>query len=183
MPPANTCRTISTVSRMRASGRLNETPCRPSITCGPEAPSPSRNRPPDRLDSVIAVWATTTGERVPTCNDAGTEQHPLGPGSEVAQRRRRVRTPRLGDPTDVQAQLLGLDAELNDLAHGAGQLDRRGGAHQRTPCSASLLIAARVLPIAASNSRIRTNTIFCSLSGIESIATDNPERPGPICIQ
>jgi hypothetical protein len=32
-----------------------------------------------------------------------------------------------------------------------------------------------------SNSRSRTNTIFCSLSGICSIAIDNPERPGPIC--
>jgi len=57
---------MSIVSEMRASGRLNETPCRPSITCGPEAPNPSRNRPFERLDSVIAVWATTTGDRVPT---------------------------------------------------------------------------------------------------------------------
>lgn len=54
------------VSEARASGRSNETPCRPSITCGPETPNPSRNRPFDRLASVIAVWAIRTGERVPT---------------------------------------------------------------------------------------------------------------------
>ena len=168
---------------MRASGRLNETPCRPSITCGPEAPNPSRNRPPDRLDSVIAVWATATGDRVPTCKTPEPNSIRSGPGSDEAQRRWRVRTPRLGDPADVQTQLLRLNGEIDNLAHLAGQLDRRRRAHQRTPCSASLLIAARVLLIAASNSRIRTNTIFSSLSGIESIAIDKPERPGPICIQ
>jgi hypothetical protein len=32
-----------------------------------------------------------------------------------------------------------------------------------------------------STSRIRTNTIFFSLSGTRSIATDNPDRPGPGC--
>ena len=57
---------IWTVSRIRASGRANGTPCSPSITCGPEAPRPSRNRPPDRFDSVIAVCAIVTGVRVPS---------------------------------------------------------------------------------------------------------------------
>jgi len=33
-----------------------------------------------------------------------------------------------------------------------------------------------------SNSRILTNTIFCSLSGIRSMASDRPDRAGPICI-
>ena len=54
------------VSRIRAIGRANGTPCRPSITCGPDAPSPSANRPPDMFDSVIAVCAIATGVRVPS---------------------------------------------------------------------------------------------------------------------
>src|ERR1700757_4179947 len=33
-----------------------------------------------------------------------------------------------------------------------------------------------------SHSPIRTNTIFCSFSGMRSIANDSPERAGPICI-
>ena len=40
---------------------------------------------------------------------------------------------------------------------------------------------ASVTAMLRPNSRIRTNTIFCSLSGIRSIATDNPDRPGPSC--
>ena len=64
--PVNTLRTIATVSRMRASGWPNGMPCKPSMTCGPETPKPSRNRPPDKWASVIAVCAIVTGERVPT---------------------------------------------------------------------------------------------------------------------
>jgi hypothetical protein len=64
--PANTLRTIWTVSRIRASGWAKGTPCSPSMTCGPETPRPSRNRPSDRWASVIAVCAIRTGERVPT---------------------------------------------------------------------------------------------------------------------
>jgi hypothetical protein len=67
LPPSNAWRTISTVSRIRCTGRPNGTPCKPSMTCGPEGPSPSRNRPSDRLDRVIALWAMATGVRVPTC--------------------------------------------------------------------------------------------------------------------
>ena len=66
LSPVNTLRTIWTVSRIRASGWANGTPCSPSRTWGPETPRPSRNRPPDRWASVIAVCAITTGERVPT---------------------------------------------------------------------------------------------------------------------
>ena len=114
-------------------------------------------------------------------HDAGAEQHPIRKGGKVTQRRWCVRAPRLRDPTDIETQVFGLNREVD--ATDIGQLDRRRGAHQRTPRSASLLIAASVLTIAASNSRIRTKTIFSSLSGIASIAADNPERPGPICIQ
>ena len=103
---------------MRASGRLNETPCRPSITCGPDAPRPSRNRPPDRLDSVIAVWATSDRRTGADLHHAGAEQHPIGAGRQVTQCRRRIRTPGLGDPADVQPQLFGLDHELNGFGSG-----------------------------------------------------------------
>src|SRR5271165_7617619 len=41
-------------------------PCKPSMTCGPLTPKPSRNRPPDRWASVMAVCAIVTGERVPS---------------------------------------------------------------------------------------------------------------------
>ena len=34
----------------------------------------------------------------------------------------------------------------------------------------------------ASNSRIRTKTIFCSFSGMRSMAKESPEGAGPICI-
>lgn len=64
--PAQAARTTSIVSRSRVSGRANGTPCRPSITCGPDAPRPSRNRPCDMSCRVSAAWATATGERVPT---------------------------------------------------------------------------------------------------------------------
>ena len=64
--PANTLRTTCTVSRIRASGWANGMPCSPSSTWGPEAPRPSRNLPPDRCASVIAVCAIVTGERVPS---------------------------------------------------------------------------------------------------------------------
>lgn len=57
---------ISTVSRIRVSGLANGTPCRPSITCGPDGPRPSANRPPDRSASVSAACAIATGVRVPS---------------------------------------------------------------------------------------------------------------------
>jgi hypothetical protein len=60
---ASARRTISTYSRVRASGRANGTPCQPSDTCGPETPNPSRKRPPERTSSVAAVMAVIAGVR------------------------------------------------------------------------------------------------------------------------
>ena len=60
-------RTISTYSRVRASGRANGTPCQPSDTCGPDSPSPSRKRPPERVSSVAAVIAVIAGVRAGIC--------------------------------------------------------------------------------------------------------------------
>ncbi len=58
---------IVTYSRVRVSGRPYATPCHPSITCGPEGPSPRMNRPPERASSVIAVIAVMAGVRAGIC--------------------------------------------------------------------------------------------------------------------
>ena len=60
-------RTISTYSRVRASGRANGTPCQPSDTCGPDRPRPSRKRPPESASSVAAVIAVIAGLRAGIC--------------------------------------------------------------------------------------------------------------------
>ena len=56
-------RTISAYSRVRPSGEVNRTPCQPSDTCGPDTPSPSRNRPPESVSRVAAVMAVIAGVR------------------------------------------------------------------------------------------------------------------------
>jgi hypothetical protein len=60
-------RTTSTYSRVLASGLPNAWPCQPSTTCGPDTPSPSRNRPPDSPSRVIAVIAVMAGVRAGIC--------------------------------------------------------------------------------------------------------------------
>ncbi len=54
---------MSTYSRVRPSGLSKRTPCQPSDTCGPETPSPSRNRPALSVSSVAAVIAVIAGVR------------------------------------------------------------------------------------------------------------------------
>ena len=56
-------RTMSTYSRVRASGLSNLTPYQPSDTCGPETPRPSRKRPPESESRVAAVIAVIAGAR------------------------------------------------------------------------------------------------------------------------
>ena len=58
---------MSTYSLVRPSGDANRTPCHPSLTCGPDTPRPSRNRPPDRVSSVAAVIAVMAGVRAGIC--------------------------------------------------------------------------------------------------------------------
>lgn len=60
-------RTISTYSRVRASGLSNLTPYQPSETCGPDTPRPSRNRPPESESRVAAVIAVMAGWRAGIC--------------------------------------------------------------------------------------------------------------------
>jgi hypothetical protein len=65
--PAKARRTISIVSRMRPSGWANGTPCKPSITWGPDAPRPRMNLLPEMRASVRAVIAVMAGVRAPSC--------------------------------------------------------------------------------------------------------------------
>jgi len=60
-------RTISTYSRVFTSGLPKGCPCQPSTTCGPDTPSPIRNRPPASASSVIAVIAAIAGVRPAIC--------------------------------------------------------------------------------------------------------------------
>ena len=55
------------VSRVARTGRRNRTPCQPSMTCGPLAPMPSRNRPPLSCCSDMADMASMAGVRAPSC--------------------------------------------------------------------------------------------------------------------
>ncbi len=58
---------MSTYSRVLPSGLPYGCPCHPSTTCGPESPSPSRNRPPLIRSSVAAVIAVIAGVRAGIC--------------------------------------------------------------------------------------------------------------------
>jgi hypothetical protein len=59
--------TIDTYSRVRANGFGYGWPYQPSTTCGPDAPSPSTNRPPERWSIVIAAMAAAAGVRAEIC--------------------------------------------------------------------------------------------------------------------
>ena len=60
-------RTISMVSRVVWTGLRNRTPCQPSITRGPDVPTPSRNLPPDNSCRLSADVASSAGLREPSC--------------------------------------------------------------------------------------------------------------------
>ena len=115
---ASALRTISTYSRVRASGRANGTPCQPSDTCGPDTPSPSRKRPPDSTSSVAAVIAVAAGVRAGICMRAEPEPDPLGHGGHVAEHRHRILAPRLGHPDRVETRLVGLHGQRDLLLRG-----------------------------------------------------------------
>src|SRR5207302_769953 len=59
----HTSRQISMISRVRASGRSYGTPWKPSMTCGPDAPSPMMQRPSDSASTPAAVIASKVGVR------------------------------------------------------------------------------------------------------------------------
>src|ERR1700744_2203554 len=60
-------RRIPMYSRIRASGLANGWPYQPSTTCGPETPSPSTIRPPERWWRDIASIAVAAGVRAEIC--------------------------------------------------------------------------------------------------------------------
>ena len=69
-------------SRVRATGRSNATPCQPSTTAGPDAPSPSRKRPsvsdhrePARPAIIAALRANTDDTWVPSCSRSVLAAH------------------------------------------------------------------------------------------------------------
>ena len=64
--PLVTARMISIVSRVRRTGWSKRTPCQPSITCGPLAPTPSTNRPSERACIDSADMASMAGVRAPS---------------------------------------------------------------------------------------------------------------------
>ena len=92
------CRTMSTYSRVRASGLSNRTPCQPSETCGPETPSPSRNRPPDSVSRVAAVIAVMAGVRAGIWKTAEPTSIALGLRGDPGEHGRGVGAVRLGGP-------------------------------------------------------------------------------------
>ena len=116
------------------------------------------------------------GDRGPRADlhHGGAEQHPVGACRVEAQRGGGVGAPGLGHPADVEAELLGLDDEIRLIGPGrtAGRLDRGRGPHH---ASASFLMCSRTPVMLRSNSRRRTNTIFCSLSGMR---VDGEGQPG-----
>ncbi len=59
--------TISTYSRVLASGLPKATPCQPSTTWGPDTPRPRMKRPPESWSIVIAVVAVSVGVRAGIC--------------------------------------------------------------------------------------------------------------------
>ena len=55
---------MSMISAVRRSGTSYGSPWNPSITWGPEAPSPRMKRPPDSRSRPTAVMASSVGVRV-----------------------------------------------------------------------------------------------------------------------
>ena len=113
-----TWRTMSTYSRVRASGFSNDWPYQPSTTWGPETPSPSTNRPPRQV--VEGQGGHPHGRRRPgrQLTEGGAEPDPLGPRTPPGQRGEGVGPVGLGRPDRVEAEALGLGHQLAASAGG-----------------------------------------------------------------
>jgi homoserine kinase type II len=69
---------ISMYSLVRPSGLPYATPWQPSITCGPDGPTPSRNRPPDNAFNVSKGRAIISAyERLRPLGEAEIQALPL----------------------------------------------------------------------------------------------------------
>ena len=100
-------RTMSTYSRVRARGFGYGWPYQPSTTCGPDAPSPSTIRPPERWSRVSALIAVAVGVRAAIWTMLVPSRIRLVERAVPGQRRERVRAVRLRRPHRVEAELLG----------------------------------------------------------------------------
>src|SRR3954465_3852309 len=101
-------RTISTYSRVRASGLSNLTPYQPSETCGPETPRPSRNRPPESeargAAGIAGMGGGGRGGRGGRARrdreDGRADVDALGLGGDPGEHGGGVGPVRLGGPAD-----------------------------------------------------------------------------------
>src|SRR5258705_9247612 len=128
---------IAMYSRVRPNGLPNGTPCQPSMTCGPDGPTPHRKRLPDMACKVIAVIAAQAGVRAGICRmlvpalirsvRANTQATGLTASVPVS----------LTGPDRVEAEPLGLQDMLHINTGMAGpELDRRRELHDSIPSPA-----------------------------------------------
>ena len=115
---ASALRTISTYSRVRETGRANDTPCQPSDTCGPDTPSPSRKRPLGERVERGRGHGRHRGRAGGDLEQPRAEADPLGHRAQVAEHRGRVLAPRLGHPHGVEALAVGELRQLDLLLGG-----------------------------------------------------------------
>ncbi len=137
--PRAASRTISTVSRIRASGWPNGTPCSPSITCGPEAPRPSRNRPLEMFDKVIAARAMAIGVRVPSW---------MIPEPSSMRSVRAARNPSAEGASDPHASAT---QQMSRPSFSASRTNSTVSG--QLPLEASIVVAVRITPPPASRRR------------------------------
>ena len=113
---------MSTYSRVLPSGFPHSCPCQPSTTCGPDVPSPIRNRPPESMSSVAAVIAAFAGDRPGSCMIAVPSPIVDVSAPEPGKRRDRVDAPRLGRPGRRVPELLRLARKLDQLERARARL-------------------------------------------------------------
>ena len=108
-------RTISTYSRVRASGAAKRTPCQPSLTCGPDTPSPRWNRPPlKRVERGGGHRRHRRGARR-DLHDPGTQPDRRGLPGEPGEHGRGVGPVGLGHPRLGVPEALRLPHEVEGV--------------------------------------------------------------------
>ena len=149
--PRAMSRTISIISRMRCTGRSNGTPCQPSTTCGPLAPSPRMKRSSDIDGEAHRRHRHVRRRARARLHDPGAEPDARRAGGQEGERRDGVVPPGLRRPDVVRAEPLGLhhvgarrgpvlvgEPQRDGDAHG---LRQRGGdlpeLFRRGPCRAA----------------------------------------------
>ena len=105
------------------------------MTCGPDAPSPSTNRPSLTKSQPAARLGDGRSRRGEDVDDAGADLNRRGLGGEEANLADGVERVRLGYPHEVQAGPLQLLHATHIGVKVAGVADRDGQLHHtdRTP--------------------------------------------------